>query len=63
MAPVGNINNKSMSIKAYRKAKMKILEHEFCIQLNEDEKAHFETLHTESVIDRYARTILQNRWD
>ena len=63
MTPVGNINNMQMSIADYRKAKIKMLEREFMIPLKEDEREHFATLQTEIAIDRYARTILQRRWN
>lgn len=63
MTPVGNINNMQMSIPRYRKAKIKMLEKEFMIPLKPDEKKHFEALETEAAIDRYARTILQSRWN
>lgn len=54
---------RTMSIKTYRKMKIKMLEKEFCIPLTSDEKKHFEALETEAAIDRYARTILLNRWN
>lgn len=63
MTPVGNINNMQMSIPAYRKAKIKMLEKEFMIPLKDDEKDHINSLQTEAAIDRYARIILQSRWD
>lgn len=63
MSPVGNINNMQLPIKAYRKAKMKMLEREFMIALKPVEKEHFETLQTEIAIDRYFRTIIQSRWN
>lgn len=63
MALVGNINNMQLPIKAYRTAKMKMLEKEFMIPLKPEEKEHFETLQTEAAIDRYARTIISSRWN
>lgn len=63
MTPVGNTTERKMSIKTYRKAKIKMLEKDFKIPLTADEKAHFNTLETEAAIDRYARTILHSRWD
>jgi hypothetical protein len=63
MTPVGNINNMQMSLKSYRKAKIKMLEKEFMIPLKPEEKEHFETLQTEVAIDRYSRTIISSRWN
>lgn len=63
MTPVGNITERKMSIKTYRKAKIKMLEKDFKVPLSKEEKDHFNTLETEAAIDRYARTILHSRWD
>ena len=63
MTPVGNITEMQLGIKAYRIAKIKLLEKEFMIPLKADEKDHINSLQTEAAIDRYARTILQSRWN
>ena len=54
---------KTMSIKTYRKMKIKMLERDFKIPLNKEEKDHINALETEAAIDRYARTILLNHWN
>lgn len=63
MTPIGNITEMQLSLKAYRIAKIRMLEKEFMIPLKADEKDHINSLQTEAAIDRYARTILQSRWD
>lgn len=63
MSPVGNINNMQLPIKAYRKAKIRMLEKEFIIPLKQEEKEHFETLQNEIAIDNYARTLISRHWN
>lgn len=63
MTPVGDISCIPMELKAYRAAKIKMMEMEFMIPLTKEEKEHMMTLQTEAAIDRYARTILQRRWN
>ena len=63
MTPVGDISRVPMSLNAYRKAKIKMLEQEFMIPLKAEEKSHMDTLQTEGAIDRYARTIISSRWN
>ena len=62
-AAVGDITQTEMCIDEYRTAKIKMLEKEFMIPLKKDEKQHMLTLQTEAAIDRYARTIIQKRWN
>lgn len=52
-----------MSVDAYRKYKMRMLNRDFCIGLTEEEVEHFNSLQTEDTIDRYFRTLLNDRWD
>lgn len=63
MTPIGNINNMQLSIEDYKSAKIRMLEKEFMIHLKPHEREHFESLQTEMAVDRYARTILQSRWN
>ena len=53
---------RKMSLKAYRKMKLKMLERDFCIKLTDEEKAHAATLTTETAIDQFCISILNNRW-
>ena len=53
---------KTMSIKSYRKMKIKMLEEEFLITLTEEEKEHAKTLTTETELDQFALGIINNRW-
>lgn len=52
-----------MSLDGYRKYKMRMIIHDFCIGLTEAEVEHFNSLQTEEAIDRYFRTLLNNHWD
>lgn len=63
MTLVGNISCIPMELKAYRAAKIKMMEMEFMIPLTKEEKEHMMTLQTEAAIDRYARTIILSRWN
>lgn len=62
MSEIG-YSTKKMSIEAYRKQKIRMLEKEFLIPLTLEEKVHINELETEAAIDRYARTLLRNHWD
>ena len=53
---------KNVSIKTYRKQKIKMLEKEFMLSLTPEEKNHINELETEAAIDRYARTIIKKHW-
>jgi hypothetical protein len=48
-----------LPLKAYRLAKIRMLERDFMVALKDEEKTHFETLKSEVAIDMYARAILQ----
>jgi len=54
---------KKTNIKTYRKQKIRMLEKEFMVTLTPEEKEHFEILDNEIALDRYARSILKERWD
>lgn len=53
---------KTTNINSYRKAKLKILSRDFCIELTTDEFAHANTLTTIAAIDQFCIGILNNRW-
>lgn len=53
---------RTMSLKQYRKYKLKILKRDFMVELTEEEKAHAETLKTEAAIDQFCMGILNKRW-
>lgn len=53
---------KHTNIKSYRKAKLKILSRDFCIQLTEDELEHVNNLKTEVAIDQFCLGIINKRW-
>ena len=54
---------RNMSLKSYRRMKIKMLERDFCINLTSEERARAETLKTEAAIDQFCMGILNNRWD
>ena len=62
-ANVGNINETAKTLDEYRILKMQMLEQEFMVPLKPAEKQHMMELKSEAEIDRFARTILQKRWD
>lgn len=51
-----------MSLKAYRKMKLKALKSDFRITLNEEELQHAETLTTEIQIDQFCISMLNKYW-
>lgn len=53
---------KTNNINTYRKAKLKILKRDFCIDLTDEEVAHANTLTTEIQIDQFCLGIINNRW-
>ena len=53
---------RKMSIKSYRKMKLKMIEADFCIQLTKEEREHANSLTTESALDQFCITILNDRW-
>lgn len=54
---------RNMSLKQYRKMKLKMLERDFCIRLTDAEREYANTLTTEIAIDQFCLGILNNRWD
>lgn len=50
---------KKMSLKAYRKMKLKVLK-EFCIKLTDEQLAHMNALETEIQIDNFCITAIRN---
>lgn len=57
-----DFNTKKMSIKEYRKMKLKMLKNDFLIKLTDEEIAHAETLTTEVQLDQFALGIINKRW-
>jgi hypothetical protein len=56
-------NERKMSIKEYRKRKIKMLKNDFLIKLTDAEISHAETLTTETQLDQWALGIINKRWD
>ena len=56
------ISNANAPLNEYKKAKIKLLERDFYINVTEEERMHIETLESQMAVDRYCRTILKNRW-
>lgn len=54
--------HKSMTLKAYRKMKLKILKRDFCVYLTEEELAHADTLTTKTQIDQFCIGMLDKYW-
>ena len=54
---------RKMSLKQYRKMKLKMLKNDFCVDLTDEEVAHAHTLKTEAALDQFCMGILNNRWD
>lgn len=57
-----DFNSRQMSIKEYRKMKLKMLDRDFCINLTDEEIAHAKTLTTEVQIDQFCLGIINKRW-
>ena len=53
---------KPMSLSAYKKAKLNMLENDFLIKLTDDEKNDCNSRATEAAVDRFCRTILARRF-
>lgn len=53
---------KTMSLKEYRKMKLKILRRDFRLYLTEEELAHAEALTTEAQIDQFCIGMLDKYW-
>lgn len=62
MSEIG-YGTKTVSVKTYRKQKIKMLEKDFLLNLSTEEKNRINELETIAAIDRYARTILRNHWN
>ena len=56
-------NERKMSLKEYRKMKLKMLRRDFCVLLTDEEIAYAHTLTTEVQIDQFCLGILNKRWD
>lgn len=54
---------RKMSFKQYKKAKLRMLERDFCIKLTAAELVQATTLETEGEVDRFFVTVLNNRWN
>lgn len=59
---ISALNNRPMSIKAYRKYKLKMLKRDFRITINEEELAHAETLTTETQLDQFCLAMINKYW-
>ena len=55
-------NQRKMSLKEYRKMRLKMLQRDHCIKLSDEEIAHAHTLTTESQIDQFYVGILNKSW-
>ena len=53
---------RKMSLKSYRKMKLKMIEADFCIKLTDEEREHANSLTTEAALDQFCITILNDRW-
>ena len=51
-----------VSVKTYRKEKLKMLSRDFCIKLTDEEIAHANELNTIAEIDQFFVTVLNSRW-
>ena len=49
------MTEKKMSLESYKKAKIRMLKKEFCIQLTEEQEEHINSLQSEIAIDNYVR--------
>ena len=54
---------RNMSLKAYRKMKLKMLKNDFCIKLTDEELDHAESLKTEIQIDQFCIGVINKRWN
>ena len=54
---------RKMSLKEYRKMKLKMLKRDFLIELTDEEVARANTLTTEAELDQFCLGILNDRWD
>ena len=49
---------RKVSLKTYKKTKVKMLQKDFLLKLSEGEIAHLNALENENDVDRYARSLL-----
>ena len=54
---------KTANINTYRKAKIKMLQRDFCIKLTEEELKHVNALATEIKIDQFCLGMINKRWN
>ena len=54
---------RQMSFKQYKKMKLKMLQRDFCIQLEDEELARAEALQSEIQVDQFCLGILNRYWD
>ena len=57
-----DFNAKKMSLKEYRKMKIKMLEKDFKITMTDEDIAYAETLTTDIKLDQWALGIINQRW-
>lgn len=53
----------TMEMKRYKKMKIRMLTEDFRLKLTEEEINHFNELTSEISIDRYAKELMNKRWD
>lgn len=54
---------KTMSLKTYRKMKLKMLSRDFCITLTQEELDHVNELTSEIAIDNFCISVINNHWN
>ena len=63
MKPVFGRTTDNISLKDYRKMKIKMLQRDFTVNMTAAEINHINELENEYAIDRYCRTLIFNRLD
>ena len=53
---------RKVPFKKYKKARLRMLQKEFCIKLEPEELAHYETLDTETKVDQFYVAMLNKYW-
>ena len=53
---------RKMSLKQYRKMKLRMLQRDFCLPLTDEDRDHAQTLTTETAIDQFCVTMLNKYW-
>ena len=56
------MKQRKMSLKAYRKMKLRMLTDDFCIRLTEEEIAHANELKNEIQIDQFCISMIMNNY-